>query len=66
MIASTAGESIAGALLSFMGAAQIKIVIDPVQAYIIIPLILMLVVTVTTLLSIVTIKKSSIAEMNAD
>lgn len=64
--ANTAGQSMAGALLSFMGAAQIKFVIEPVQAYIIVPIILIMAVAITTLMSIAVIRRTSIAEMNAN
>jgi putative ABC transport system permease protein len=46
-----------------MGASEISFVIDPVQAYILCPLGLMMVVSITTLTSIVSIKQPSIAEM---
>jgi putative ABC transport system permease protein len=46
-----------------MGASQIEFVIEPLQAYILSPLVLMLVVTVTTLVSIASIKETSIARM---
>ncbi len=63
IVSNTVGQGIVSVLLSFMGASKIKFVIDPVQAYILCPLVLMLAVTVTTLISIVSVKKSSIAEM---
>ncbi|WP_410514021.1 FtsX-like permease family protein [Paenibacillus sp. BR2-3] len=63
IVSNTIGQKIVSVILSFFGASQIKFVIDPVQAYILCPLVLMLVVTITTLISIISIKKSSISEM---
>ncbi|KGE16347.1 ABC transporter permease [Paenibacillus wynnii] len=63
IVSNTIGQKIVSIILSFFGASQIKFVIDPVQAYILCPLVLMLVVTITTLISIISIKKSSISEM---
>ncbi|RXZ78686.1 ABC transporter permease [Paenibacillaceae bacterium] len=66
IVSNTLGERAAGTLLSFMGASQIRFVIDPLQSYVLIPLVFMLVVTMTALLSIVSINKTSIADMNAE
>ncbi|MDQ0191703.1 putative ABC transport system permease protein [Paenibacillus wynnii] len=63
IVSNTIGQKIVSIILSFFGASQIKFVIDPVQAYILCPLVLMFVVTITTLISIISIKKSSISEM---
>ena len=63
IFSNTIGQKLISFLWSFMGASQIKFVIDPIQAYILIPLILITVVTITTLMSIVSIKRSSIADM---
>lgn len=63
IVSNTIGQKMVSIVLSFFGASQIKFVIDPVQAYILCPLVLMLVVTITTLISIISIKKSSISEM---
>jgi putative ABC transport system permease protein len=63
IFSNTVGQSIVSGLLSFMGASKISFVIDPIQAYVFCPIILMIIVTITTLMSIVSIKKSSIAEM---
>jgi putative ABC transport system permease protein len=46
-----------------MGASEIEFVIEPLQAYVLSPLALIIVVTVTTLISIVSIKETSIARM---
>ncbi|MNH46372.1 hypothetical protein D3C79_1091310 [compost metagenome] len=52
--------------MSFMGAPTIRFVIDPVQAYMVYPVLLMLAVTAAVLMSIVSIKRANIAEMNAE
>lgn len=66
VISNTIGQSIVSAIWSFMGASKIRFVINPVQAYILYPLALMLIVSLATLISTSSIKKSSIAEMNAE
>jgi putative ABC transport system permease protein len=63
IVSNTIGQKIVSIILSFFGASQIKFVIDPVQAYLLCPLVLMIVVTITTLISIISIKNSSISEM---
>jgi putative ABC transport system permease protein len=66
VISNTLGQSMVSAIWSFMGASKIRFVINPVQAYILYPLALMLIVSLATLISTSSIKKSSIAEMNAE
>ena len=63
IFANTAGQRLVSMLWAFMGAAQISFVIDPLQAYVLIPLLLMLTVSVTTLFSITGIKDTSIIQM---
>ncbi|MCK4258159.1 MAG: FtsX-like permease family protein [Halanaerobiales bacterium] len=63
IFSNTIGQKLVSFLWSFMGASQIEFVINHVQAYILIPLALIIVVTITTLISIVSIKKSSITDM---
>jgi len=63
VISNTFGQSLVSALWSQMGASSIKFVINPLQAYILCPLILMAIVSVTTLISIVSVKETSIAQM---
>ncbi|MGG3892152.1 FtsX-like permease family protein [Metabacillus fastidiosus] len=58
ILSNTAGESMISFLWSFLGASDIQFVINPVSAYIICPLILMLAVTVTTILSMLSMNKS--------
>jgi len=63
IFANTAGQRLVSMLWAFMGAAQISFVIDPLQAYLLFPLLLMLTVSVTTLFSITGIKDTSIIQM---
>ncbi len=62
IFSNTVGQRLVSVLWAFMGASQIKFVIDPVQAYILFPLLLMLTVSITTLISIAGIKETSIAQ----
>jgi putative ABC transport system permease protein len=51
-------------VLSLQGASRIRFVIDPLQAYVMYPLLLMFTVAVTTILSTRTgIKETNIAQM---
>lgn len=63
--ANSIGQGIVSALMSLLGASQIQFVIDPFKAYIVCPLLLVIVVAVTTVFSAMPIKKNSIVEINA-
>ena len=63
IFANTGGQRLVSMLWSFIGAAQISFIIDPLQAYLLLPLLLMLTVSITTLISIVGIKDTSIIKM---
>jgi putative ABC transport system permease protein len=64
LFSNTLGQQLVSVVLSLQGASRIKFVIDPLQAYVMYPLILMFTVAVTTLLSTRTgIKETNIAEM---
>ncbi|PTQ55683.1 MAG: ABC transporter, permease protein [Candidatus Carbobacillus altaicus] len=63
IFSNTLGQMLVSAVWSFLGASQIDFVIDPIQAYVICPLILILVVTVTAWLSTGKARQVSIAEM---
>lgn len=63
IVSNTFGQNLVSVLMSQMGASKIEFVIEPLQAYILSPLTLMIVVTITTLISIVSIKETSIARM---
>jgi putative ABC transport system permease protein len=62
VFSNTLGQRVVSVLWSFMGASQIRFVIDPFQAYVLLPLLLMLTVSITTLISIAGIKEASIAQ----
>lgn len=66
VLSNTMGQSMAGVLLSFMGASRIDFVIDPIQSYMLLPIAFMIVVTVTALISLISIKNMSVAKMNAE
>jgi len=64
LFANTLGQQLVSAVFSLQGASRIKFVIDPLQAYVVYPLLLMVTVAVTTFLSTRTgIKETNIAEM---
>jgi hypothetical protein len=63
LFANTMGESIVSFLWSFMGASQIRFVIDPLMAYFIFPLILLALVSITTLAGIRGIKETKITDI---
>jgi putative ABC transport system permease protein len=63
IFANTAGQRLVSMLWTFMGAAQISFVIDPLQAYVLFPLLLMLTVSITTVFSITGIKDTSIIQI---
>lgn len=63
IISNTLGQNLVGGLMSFLGASKIEFVINPLQAYIICPIALMVIVSITTLISIGSIKKTNIIDM---
>lgn len=63
IMSNTVGQKLVGIMWSFMGASEIKFIINPLQIYIVCPLLLMSVVTMTTLVSIALIKKIHITKM---
>ncbi|MFC9416772.1 ABC transporter permease [Bacillus mobilis] len=65
-IAATFGEMLVSWLGSFMGAAHIKFVVNPIVSYIICPAILFISVTATTLFSSFTIKQTNDVKLNGE
>jgi putative ABC transport system permease protein len=63
LFSNTLGQRLVSTLWALLGASQIKFVIDPMQAYVLLPVLLMLAVSITTLISIADIKETNIAEM---
>ncbi len=66
LFSNTIGQSMVGAILSMIGAPNIEFIINPFHAYILCPVGLIIIVTVTTLLSIVSMKNLNISDMNAE
>ncbi len=60
------GQDLVSLLWGFMGASQISFVVNPVQSYLLFPLMLMTAVFITTLLAISDIKDTSIITMIAE
>jgi len=60
------GQELVSVLWGFMGASQISFVINPLQSYLLFPLILTAAVFLTTLLTISDIKETSIITMIAE
>ena len=58
LLSSTAGQSLAGALFSFMGASEIRFIINPFTVYLLCPLVALLVVFTATLSSVKAAEKS--------
>ena len=65
VFSNTIGQSMIGAILSMVGASNIEFIINPVHAYILSPIALIIIVTITTLLSIVSMKNFNISAMDA-
>ena len=64
LFSNTLGQQLVSVVWSLLGASRIRFVIDPLQAYVMYPLLLMFMVAVTTILSTRTgIKETNIAEM---
>jgi putative ABC transport system permease protein len=64
LFSNTLGQQLVSVVWSLLGASRIRFVIDPLQAYVLYPLLLMATVSVTTILSTRTgIKETNIAEM---
>lgn len=61
ILSNTLGEQAVGLLWSFMGASQIRFVIRPLHAYLLLPLLLATAVGLTAFVSVARIKNTSIA-----
>ena len=66
VFSNTLGQVFVSGILSFLGASQIRFVINPVTAYLLCPLALVVVVTATTLAGMLSVKNSGIAELNME
>ncbi|MED1510626.1 ABC transporter permease [Bacillus proteolyticus] len=65
-IAATLGEMLVSWLGSFMGAAHIKFVVNPIVSYVICPAILFISVTATTIFSSFTMKQTNDVKSNGE
>lgn len=63
ILSNTIGQGLVSILMSFMGASKIELVVNPIVSYLLCPLILIFVVTITTLICTISIKKIDIAKM---
>lgn len=63
IFANTGGQQFISAIWAMQGASRITFVVDPLMAYVLLPLFLILAVTLTTLTNLTAIKASNIAEM---
>ncbi|QOR34755.1 FtsX-like permease family protein [Clostridium sp. 'deep sea'] len=64
IVSNILGERILSMVLSIVGASNIKFVINPLEAYVFTPIILMVIVTITTLISIGNIKRISMSDIS--
>ena len=64
--ANILGEQLLTIILSFMGASRIEMIINPVRSYLISPLIMILLVVLTTLLSISSIRKINLSDIKVE
>ncbi|MCM3171602.1 FtsX-like permease family protein [Paenibacillus sp. MER 99-2] len=63
ILANTAGPLLISAIMSSFGASHMEFVINPLQAYILCPLLLASAITIAALLSIQSIREASIVKM---
>jgi putative ABC transport system permease protein len=66
VFSNTIGQSMIGVVLSMAGAPNIEFIINPLHAYILCPIGLIIIVTITTLLSIVSMKNFNMSDINAE
>jgi len=62
----TAGQKLLSAILSVIGASDIKFVVNPIQAYILCPAALIIIVSITTIVSMRAIKELNISNINIE
>ncbi len=62
LAANTIGQGLLRMVGSMMGASKFHLVVDPVVAYLILPFLFMMIVGITTVMSTIPIRKSSIAK----
>ncbi len=64
--ANILGEQLLTIILSFLGASRIEMIINPFRSYFLSPLIMILIVVLTTLLSISSIKKINLSDIKVE
>ena len=62
LAANTIGQGLLRMVGSMMGASKFHLIVDPVVAYLILPFLFMMIVGITTVMSTIPIRKSSIAK----
>jgi putative ABC transport system permease protein len=63
IFSNTLGQRLVSFLWAFMGASQIRFIIDPLRAYLLLPLLLMVAVSITTLVNMAGIRETNISQM---
>ena len=66
IISHTIGQKLLSAILSVIGASDIKFVVNPIEAYILSPAALIIIVSITTIVSLRAIKELSISDINIE
>ncbi len=66
LISNTLGQKLFSVILAMMGAPKFKFIINPIEAYILSPVMMIIIVTLTTLLSINSIRQITIADINVE
>ena len=66
IMANILGEKLLSAVLSIVGASRIEFIVNPLEAYVLSPFIMMFIVILTTLLSIKSISRYSVRDINVE
>ena len=66
LAANSMGQKMVSALWSLMGASQIRFIVDPFTAYVLVPVLLVLLVSLTVLRALSSNRDCSIADLNAE
>lgn len=64
--ANILGEQLLTIILSFLGASRIEMIINPIRSYLLSPLIMIIIVVITTLFSISSIKKINLSDIKVE
>jgi putative ABC transport system permease protein len=63
LFSNTVGQQLVSAIWSYMGASQIRFVINPLRAYVLLPVLLMFTVSLTTAVTLKGIQESNLAAL---